>query len=142
MDYGMLFFWLVIFVITLVAEILTAQMVSIWFTCASAVCMIFAGINAPRWIQFSVFVAVTALLLILTMPLVKKIKKAPEKTNVDINIGKDAVVTEAIHNEQSKGRATVGGVSWKAVSSDGSVIEKGEVVKVLDIDGAKLIVSK
>ena len=104
--------------------------------------MSLVGIDAPRWIQFSVFLEDSSLLLILTMPLVKKIKKATEKTNVAVNIGKDAAVSEAIHNEQSKGRATVGGVSWKAVSSDGSVIEKGEVVKVLDIDGAKLIVSK
>ena len=36
----------------------------------------------------------------------------------------------------------VSGVSWKALSQDGSVIEKGQTVKIMAIDSAKLIVSK
>ncbi len=142
MDYAMIIIWGIIMVLTIIIEVETQQMVSVWFSCASIVSIILACLNAPRWLQFCAFVAATVLLLILTKPLVGKLKKTPERTNVDLIIGQSAVVTETIHNELSKGRATVGGVSWMAVSSDGSVIEKDEVVKIMAIDGAKLIVSR
>lgn len=142
MDYAMLIVWGTVMVVTIVAEIATTQMISIWFSCASLVSLVLACFNAPRWAQFCVFVAITALLLILTRPIVKKLKKQYVRTNADMNIGKTAIVTETIHNELSQGRATIGGVSWKAVSADGNVIEKDETVTIQDIEGAKLIVSR
>lgn len=138
----MLIVWGTVMVVTIVAEIATTQMISIWFSCASLVSLVLACFNAPRWAQFCVFVAMTALLLILTRPIVKKLKKQYVRTNADMNIGKTAIVTETIHNELSQGRATIGGVSWKAVSADGNVIEKDETVTIQDIEGAKLIVSR
>ena len=142
MDYAMLIVWGTVMVVTIVAEIATTQMISIWFSCASLVSLVLACFNAPRWAQFCVFVAMTALLLILTRPIVKKLKKQYVRTNADMNIGKTAIVTETIHNELSQGRATIGGVSWKAVSADGNVIEKDETVTIQVIEGAKLIVSR
>ena len=142
MDYAMLIVWGTVMVVTIVAEIATTQMISIWFSCASLVSLVLACFNAPRWAQFCVFVAMTALLLILTRPIVKKLKKQYVGTNADMNIGKTAIVTETIHNELSQGRATIGGVSWKAVSADGNVIEKDETVTIQDIEGAKLVVSR
>jgi membrane protein implicated in regulation of membrane protease activity len=142
MDYAMLIVWGAVMVVTIIAEVATTQMISIWFSCASLVSLVLACFNAPRWAQFCVFVAMTALLLILTRPIVKKLKKQYVRTNADMNIGKTAIVTETIHNELSQGRATIGGVSWKAVSADGNVIEKDETVTIQDIEGAKLIVSR
>lgn len=142
MDYAMLIIWGAVLVFTIVAEIITTQMISIWFSCASLVSLVLACFNAPRWAQFCVFVAMTALLLVLTRPVVKKLRKQYVRTNADMNIGKTAVVTEAIHNELSQGRAKIGGVSWKAVSLNGEVIDKDEIVTIQDIDGAKLVVSK
>lgn len=138
----MLIVWGAVMVVTIIAEVATTQMISIWFSCASLVSLVLACFNAPRWAQFCVFVAMTALLLILTRPIVKKLKKQYVRTNADMNIGKTAIVTETIHNELSQGRATIGGVSWKAVSADGNVIEKDETVTIQDIEGAKLIVSR
>ena len=141
MDYVMVVLWGVVLIVAIIAEVLTTQMVSIWFAIASLFSLILACINAPLWAQVSVFAAVTALLLILTKPFVKKIQGKPAKTNADINIGKTAVVTEDIDNTRATGRATIAGVSWMARSIDGSEIIKDSVVTVEDIDGAKLIVS-
>ena len=142
MDLFMVLAWGVVLIAGVVIEIITVQFVSIWFSCASLVSLILAGIGAPRWAQLLVFAAVTAILLLLTRPIVLRFRSGYVRTNVDMNIGKTAVVTEEIKNELSKGRATVGGVSWKAVSQDGAPITEGEVVVIKDIDGAKLIVSK
>ena len=142
MDILMIAAWGIVLIAGVVIEVITEQFVSIWFAAASLFSIIMAGFGAPRWEQAAVFVAVTAILLILTRPLVNKLRGRFVRTNVDMNIGKTAVITEAVRNEVSKGRATVGGVSWMAVSEDGSQIEPGEVVVIKDIDGAKLIVAK
>ena len=64
----MLIVWGTVMVVTIVAEIATTQMISIWFSCASLVSLVLACFNAPRWAQFCVFVAMTALLLISHPP--------------------------------------------------------------------------
>lgn len=142
MDLFMVLAWGLVLIAGVVIEVLTVQFVSIWFSCASLVSLVLAGIGAPRWAQLLVFCAITAILLLLTRPLVHRFRGGYVRTNVDLNVGKTAVVTEEIKNELSQGRATVGGVSWKAVSEDGSPIPSGEVVVIKDIDGAKLIVAK
>ena len=142
MDVFMVAAWGFVLIAGIVVEVMTVQFVSIWFACSSLVSILLAGMGAPRWAQFSVFVAVTAILLIFTRPLVHKLRGNYVRTNVDLNIGKTAVITEAVINDISKGRATIGGVSWMAMSEDGSPIEQGEIVVVKDIDGAKLIVAK
>lgn len=142
MDAFMIVLWGVIIIAGIIVELMTVQFVSIWFSLASVVSLVLAGIGAPLWAQLSVFIAVTALLLILTRPLVIRLRGGLVRTNADLNIGKTAIVTEDIDNERSKGRATVGGVSWMAISEDGSTILTGESVIIKDIAGAKLIVAK
>ena len=141
MDYVMVVLWAIVLIVAIIAELSTVQMVSIWFAVASLASLILACIGAPLWAQIAVFTAVTALLLILTKPVVRKIQGKRSKTNADINIGKTAVVTEDINNTRATGRATIAGVSWMARSVDGSEISKDSIVLVEDIDGAKLIVS-
>lgn len=142
MDLYMAAVWGVVLIGGLILEIITEQFVSIWFAAASLVSLLLAAIGAPRWAQLAVFAVVSVILLLLTKPVVKKLRGGTVRTNADLNIGKIAVVTEDIKNELSKGRATVGGVSWRAVSEDGSSIDEGESVLIKEIDGAKLIVAK
>lgn len=142
MDLFMVVLWGTVIVCGLILEVITEQFVSIWFALASLVSLPLAAIGAPRWSQWAVFFAVAAILLILTRPIVKRLRRGVVRTNADLNIGQTAVVTEAVKNDISKGRATVGGVSWRAVSEDGSFFDEGEVVLIKNIDGAKLIVAK
>lgn len=141
MDNVMVVLWGVVLVVSIIAEIATVQFVSIWFAVSALISLSLAALNAPLWAQVAVFVAVTALLLILTKPFVRSIQGKLTRTNADINIGSTAIVTEEINNSRSTGRATVAGVSWMARSLDGSEIPKDSVVIIKDIDGAKLIVS-
>ena len=142
MDVLMAVLWGLIAFGTVITELATEQFVSIWFSAASLVSLFLAIMGAPIWAQLLVFTAVTAILLILTRPIVRKLRGEAVRTNADMNVGMTAVVTEDIENDRLKGRATVGGVSWKAVSADGSHISAGDSVIIREVDGAKLIVSK
>lgn len=142
-EYIMLVFWTVLLIALIVIEAVTAQMVTIWFAAGAFGALIAERLGAQMWIQWVVFVAVSAVALIVTRPLARKLTKTNmQPTNADRCIGKVAVVTESINNIDAKGQVTVDGAIWSARSSDGSVIEKDEKVTVEKIDGVKLIVKK
>ncbi len=133
--------WGILFVALVVAEVATFQFVSIWLALGALVAMISAAVNVSVPAQIVIFVVVSAMLLILTRPLVRKLskfKKVP--TNADLDIGKNAVVIEAIGGSVHNGRVKLDGVDWTAISDE--EIEVGEVVTVTKIDGAKVIVKK
>jgi membrane protein implicated in regulation of membrane protease activity len=64
------------------------------------------------------------------------------KTNVDALIGKTGVVSEMIDPSTGKGRVVVGGEDWKGVSVSDTVIEIENKVRIIKVDGTKLIVDE
>ncbi len=143
MDY-MPYLWIAVMIIMAVFEGVTTQLVSIWFMIGAAAAAIVSFFVPVFPIQFSIFVGVSLILLIATKPIVKKVKDVKtEPTNADRNIGKIAVVTAEINNTASTGQVDLDGNSWTARSDQNDIIFKeGEMVRVKEIKGVKLIVSK
>lgn len=133
--------WIVSLIAFIVVEAVTAQLVTIWFA-AGALCALVAEVlDAPLWLQLTIFVVVSAITLAATRPLVKKMKSKPSvSTNADSIIGQKALVTEEIDNLAAKGRADVNGMSWSARSEDNTKIPAGTEVIIQRIEGVKLIV--
>ena len=141
MELFMLIFWIVLLVVFVIIEAMTPQLVTIWFALGSFAALIANILHAAEWIQWLVFITVSAVAVLATRPLVKKFSKPnSQPTNADRCIGKTAVVTEEIDNIMSKGAVTLNGLEWSARSEDDSVIPKGSRVTVIKIDGVKLIV--
>lgn len=133
--------WLIVAVVMAVVEAATVQLVSIWFALGAAAGCITSLFTESVSIQLIVFAVVSAIALMITRPLVKRIKvKKAEATNSDRFIGKEAVVIEAIDNAAAKGMVKVGTSKWTARSADGCPIEAGATVSVTAIEGVKLIV--
>ena len=98
--------------------------------------------GASFLIQMTVFVVASVILLILTLPLAKKLTNFKKTaTNSELNIGQFATVIEEVNAEKGTGRVKLKGVDWTAISSDGSIIPKDSVVIVNKIKGTKLIVT-
>ena len=141
MEYAMMIFWIVLLVVLIIVEAVTAQLVTIWFAAGAAAALIAELCGLEQWLQWVVFIAVSAIALIATRPLVRKVtKKAVQPTNADRCIGQTAVVTEDINNIEGRGQVHVNGITWTARSSDGTVFKKDERVTVEKIEGVKLIV--
>ena len=140
----MAYVWLGVIVMSIVAEAATVSLVSIWFIPSACIAMILALCNVPLWIQLIAFFMTFLLLMIFIKPLLKKgFGVKPVATNADTVIGMDAVVLEPINNLDAKGQVKVRGQVWTARSSDESaVFSVGEVVRVLSIEGVKLICEK
>lgn len=141
MNYSMLIFWIGALVLLVVVEALTTQLVTIWFAVGAAGAIIANLLDAQYWVQWSVFIVLSVLSLIVTRPLVKKFtKRKIQPTNADRNIGAKAIVLEDIDNTAGTGAVNVRGVVWTARSINGERIEKDANVVVKAIEGVKLLV--
>lgn len=132
--------WFVIFIVMLLIEIVTVNLVSIWFAVGALVSSVVAYFCDNIVIQIGVFLIVSSLTLIFTRPFSNKVRKGKKiPTNLDRVIGMEGIVTEDIEKNKV-GEVRVDGKRWSAISK--VTLKKNEIVKVMEIDGVKLIVEK
>ena len=143
METYMPFVWIGLALFALLVEAGTSQLISIWFSLGAIGSAISCIFTDNIVIQLFVFITVTTLSLVLTRPIVKKLKLkgAAVKTNLDRVIGCEATLTKDITRD-CDGELKVLGDYWLAVSRDGNEIKSGTRVKVLEIKGTKLIVEE
>lgn len=134
--------WLVITVVLAVIEAVTVGLVTIWFAAGAFVALLAAVFGAQLWLQITLFIVSSVLLLIFTRPLVKKhLTSKLQPTNADMVIGKVCVVTEEIDNLMAKGAVSCMGKEWSARTVNGETVPAGAKVTVKEISGVKLVVS-
>ena len=138
----MIWIWIAVIVAAVVVEVASMQLLSIWFAIGGVAALITSFLTDSIAIQIFVFIVVSAMAVALIFPTVRKsMNKEHVKTNADRYVGKLAVVTEEISNINAKGQVKVDNQIWSARSEDGREIPAGTKVKVLRIEGVKLIVS-
>ena len=143
----MSWFWLCLAVALVVVELSTVQLVSIWFAVGAGVVSLVKAIFpslAIHW-QILIFVLISGALLFATRPFVKKFlhtKSKTKETNLELVLGKDAMVVEEINNILGKGAVKINGLVWSARSIDDSEIPVDTIVIFEKIDGNKAIVKK
>jgi len=141
-EFGYAAFWIAAAVIFIIIEACTMGLATIWFAGGAIVAAISTLFVPSIFIQIVIFLVVSILLLYLTKPLQAKYRIGKEKTNVDAVIGETGFVTETISPE-SFGQVKVGGIIWTAMSTTpGETLAQGEAIKVVGVEGVKLIVSK
>ena len=129
--------WLIAAIVLVIVEICTAGFGSICFAIGAAFSALVAGLGGNVTWQIVVFAVVSLLTFVFLRPVVMRWldrKSKDVKTNADAIIGRKAVVSERIDAEQHTGRVAIDGDDWKAVSDDGSVIEKGTTVEIVKLD--------
>ena len=127
--------WLGIIIVAIIVEIITIDLVSIWFAAGGVVALIADLLGASQAIQIALFV-------IVTRPIAKKyLRTNIEKTNYDRVIGKHGLVTKTI-TADTKGEVKVMSTSWLAASVDNNTINEGEYCEIMAIEGAHLVVKK
>lgn len=135
--------WLGLMILFLVAEAACPlHLVSLWFAAGSLVGLAVRLLGGPVWLQVTLFLLVSCLLLAALWPLSKKYltpKLTP--TNIDSVIGSTGLITAAVDNVKAEGRAKLGAMEWTARSTTGEIIPTGTLVKVDKIEGVKVYVT-
>ena len=134
--------WLCLIVAFVVIEAVTVNLVSIWFIGGSVAGLVCALLGASPLLQWTVWILVSAALLALLRPMLKKhLRVTPTKTNADRLVGQEALVTEDIDNLRETGAIRINGVLWTAKSTDDAQIPTGTRVIITRIEGAKVYVT-
>ena len=135
--------WLSVFVIGLIIETGTTELVSIFFSFGALIAMIISFIPGVEWwVQLIIFVVLSGASLAALRPIVKKyLNKEKRDTNVDEYIGKKVNVIDV--NNDGIPEVKLNGLIWRIepVDEEEKIIV-GEKVEIVSIKGNKLIVRK
>ena len=134
--------WIGFVIFMQLCEGFTTQLVSIWFAVGALCAAVSSLITSSVLVQVIVFIVVTCGTLIATKPLVDKYKKGHKevKTNSDRLIGQTGVMLTDIDTLEAVGQVKVSGEVWTAKLKNPTPVKKDDKVKILAIEGVKMIV--
>ena len=132
--------WLIISGVCFIAEIATVGFLIFWFGVAALITCLLSLFISNVIAQTVIFVILSVSLICLTRPFAEKMNKNDNiVTNSNAIIGKEGVVTKDI-TPNDVGQVKVSGDISTAISTYTDIIPKGSTIKVLSIDGVKLVV--
>ena len=132
--------WLLIVIALALIEVFTINLCTIWFIVSGIVALILSIFDVTVSVQIATFVILGTVLLFTTRkPLEKMLNKTKQKTNIDRVLDMEGIVTEEI-DKNLPGEVKVDGKKWTAISDH--KIPKDATVKILKIEGVKLIVEE
>ena len=132
--------WLIVAVAFGIAELMTTSLTLVWFSIGALILMVLSTFIESVIIQIALFAAISiTLLVIFTKYFVDKDKTFKYNTNLQGIEQKTGLVKEEILPYMT-GIVTLTGEDWTAISEDNEKIEVGQLVKVIRIEGVKLVV--
>jgi membrane protein implicated in regulation of membrane protease activity len=131
--------WIVVAVFFFVTEVFTAGFVLLCFGIGALGGALAAYLGAGLAWQIVVFIVVSVASVVLARPFADRISR-PGVQQIAGNrmIGKWAVVLQKVDPIANTGMVRLDSERWRAESLDGELLEVGEVVEVLGVDGVRL----
>ena len=134
--------WLIVLVVLVTGEAITVGLTFIWFAVGALGGLLVAVLGGPIWLQMVVFLALSAVTLVLVRPLAAKLlTPGISPTNADRILSQIALVTEEIDNIAETGQVKLFGQVWTARSENGDVIPAQTRVRILRIEGVKVFLT-
>jgi membrane protein implicated in regulation of membrane protease activity len=136
--------WLAVMVVFFIIEGMTYALICVWFAGGAIAALIMSLIGFNMLISSTVFVIVSAILLLLLRPTAIRLTAGRKtRTNADRVIGQEGIVIVRIDPIKGEGQIKVIGQTWSAKPEDGSsVFEPDQRVEVVGITGVKAIVKE
>ena len=136
------FVWLVVAALAAVVEAVSFGLITLWFFVGALAAFVVAFLGGSLVVQLAVFLVVSIACLVLLRPVIMKNRKRGKEHEAS-PVGSNAVVVEAIDNDAMVGRVeTPDHMTWAAISADGSPIDAGARVRVVDNKSIKLVVER
>jgi len=134
--------WLLVAIAFAIGEAMTPSLTLIWFSIGAVVLIFLSGFIESILLQVIIFAIISiTLLVVVTKNIVKKDETHEYNTNLKAIINKTGIVKNDILPNKT-GIVVVDSEEWTAISLNGEVIKKDEIVEVVNIEGVKLIVRK
>lgn len=134
--------WLILILATLALEIMTVDLISIWFSLGALVALILSVLSVPIPWQIAAFIIVSVLLLATVGQWSRKVlRNRTINTNVDSLIGQEIIILKRA-DYLTRGEGKIRDVVWTVVCEKGDSVEEGDIAIIQRIDGNKLFVKK
>ncbi|MBC2398161.1 NfeD family protein [Clostridium tetanomorphum] len=133
--------WVVIGIASIAIDLITSNLLFVWFTVGCLASLIALILNYSFTIQLITFIGVSAVFIAIGYPLAKEaLNKTVIKTPTmeEGYIGRELLMEEDI---EEKSMIKLDGIYW-TVKNQGEPIVKGDKVKIIGIEGNKLIIKK
>lgn len=136
--------WVGVIVLAIILELITDQMVSIWFVPGAIIATILDFVGVFYVWQILVVLIFAALGILFLRKFITRFKPdASTKTNIDAIVGERCVVTEKIDTFAGRGQVKIKGQIWSAKGLvDEDIFEEGDVLQIIGVEGVKLICKK
>ena len=135
-------YWLLILAVLVFIEIITLGLSAIWFAVGALIAFIISLIYDDFLLEIVMFIITALALLYFIRPVVLNCFHSKNVSMKYPGIGRNAVVLDTIDNRKETGSVRIDGQEWSACSFEGTVIEKGAMVKISGISGKRLVVSR
>ena len=137
--------WLIVAVVFAAGEIATLGFFLAPFAGGALVAALVAAVGGGMLVSLLVFLLVSGVLLGALRPLARSHRRMPAqlRTGTAALVGRTAMVTERISNDEGTGCVKLEGETWTARAYDeDDVIEPGKRVHVIEIRGATALVTE
>lgn len=136
----MFYVWLGIIILLVIIELLTLKLTNIWFVVSAIVALLLSLVTNNFLIEFTVFIILGVVLLIVTKPYIDKFLLEREHKKYQKNmIGMIGEITKEV-KKNTVGEVIIDGKKWLAVAN--RKIKIGSTVEIVKIDGMKLEVKE
>ncbi len=124
--------WTLVCVVALILEVSSGTFYLMCFAIGAVGAVVVSLMGTPLWLQVLVFSAISAVSVFCVRPLLVKCMHPVQKerlSNASALVGRQGVVIEPISAERP-GYVRVDGDEWRAVTADGTMIERGVNVRI------------
>ena len=132
--------WLIVGILLVVAEVLSGDFVLVMLGAAALAAAGVSALGAADLVSVLVFAVSSVGLIVGARPFVKKRLQLGSgiKMHHEALLGTKAIALSQV--DEHGGQVKIGGDTWSARTLDGSVVEEGEAVTVVEISGAMAVV--
>lgn len=136
--------WLGVFILALIIEAAEPGLVSIWFAGGALVAFILSLVGVPLWIQITVFILTSAILLGLSFIFFRKsfLNAKAQNTNLDALLEEEVTLLSDCSKDQL-GKVTYRDIRWSVTPKiHDETFKAGDIAIVDNIKGNKLVIKK
>lgn len=136
--------WTLVCVVALILEVSSGTFYLMCFAIGAVGAVVVSLMGTPLWLQVLVFSVISAVSVFCVRPLLVKCLHPVQKerlSNASALLGRQGVVIEPISAERP-GYVRVDGDEWRAVTADGTMIERGVNVRITAINSIVVTVER
>lgn len=131
--------WILIFAITIILELITIDLICVWFSIGSVFAFILEALNVHFGIQAACFLILSCVLLFTVGKWARESLRGKNATNVDALIGKEIIVLKDT-SRTIAGEGKINGIIWTTICLDNETIKEGCEAIIVEINGNKLYI--